>query len=186
MYHNVSECLKSEGQVNLSRLSCTGCAGVRPEDVALINKINPEETPHTTHHTTPHIIPHIIPHTTPDTTIPHHILYHIPHHITYHIPHNTKHHTTHHTTYHITLSTTPHTTLGVVDTGNGAVRGWNNHDKPLTVLHASSKARSHPRPASPTCGERGHNTGSAVVQSVSSWSFTADLPTWGGVFWQLG
>ena len=48
MYHNVSECLKSEGQVNLSRLSCTGCAGVRSEDVALINKINPVETPHTT------------------------------------------------------------------------------------------------------------------------------------------
>ena len=44
----VSECFKSEGQVNLSRLSCTGCAGVRPEDVALINKINPVETPHTT------------------------------------------------------------------------------------------------------------------------------------------
>ena len=41
----VSECLESEGQVNLRRLSCTDCVGVRSEDVALINKINPVETP---------------------------------------------------------------------------------------------------------------------------------------------
>ena len=54
-----SECLKSEGQVNLRRLSCTDCAGVRSEDVALINKINPLETPHTTHHTT-HQCVHVV------------------------------------------------------------------------------------------------------------------------------